>query len=101
VGLAAEDAFLKLWVPRIRSSAAYRSNGVLIIAFAGSGTSGHPVRTGALVLSRYTRPGRSVARTYTPYGLLRAVEGMLHLTPALAHATSAPSFATAVLHKTG
>jgi hypothetical protein len=99
VGLAAEDAFLKLWVPRILSSPAYRSSGVLIIAFAGSQTSGHPTRTGALVLSRYARRGHSVARSYTPYGLLRAVEDMLRLTP-LGHARTAQSFATAVLHKT-
>jgi phosphatidylinositol-3-phosphatase len=32
-GLAAEDAFLKHWVPRILSSAAYRQSGVLIIVF--------------------------------------------------------------------
>jgi hypothetical protein len=37
IGLAAEDAFLKTWVPRIRSSAAYRKNGALLIVFTAPG----------------------------------------------------------------
>jgi hypothetical protein len=35
-GLAAEDAFLKLWVPKILASPAYRKNGMLVITFASS-----------------------------------------------------------------
>jgi hypothetical protein len=37
-GLAAEDAFLKRWVPRILASAAYRKDGALMIVFAAGGT---------------------------------------------------------------
>ena len=57
VGIAAEDAFLRTWVPRILHSSAYRKDGVLVIAFSGDGVkpSGPEVRTGALVLSRWTR----------------------------------------------
>jgi hypothetical protein len=100
VGISAEDAFLRTWVPRILASAAYRQNGVLVIAFAESGVehSGRAVPTGALVLSRYTSRGAKVATAYSPYSLLHSVEDMLGYTP-LGHAKSAPSFAETVLHK--
>jgi phosphatidylinositol-3-phosphatase len=35
-GLAAEDAFLKTWVPKILASPAYRRDGVLVITFAAA-----------------------------------------------------------------
>ncbi len=98
VGIAAEDALLKQWVPRILRSAAYRTDGVLIVIFAGdvAKNPGHPTRTGALVLSRYARRHRRLTTTYGPYSLLRSVEDMLHYS-ALAHAKSARSFAAAAL----
>jgi hypothetical protein len=99
VGIAAEDAFLKLWVPRILASPAYENDGVLILAFAGE-RGGHPgrnLRTGALVISHDTTKGKVVSTAYQPYSLLRSVEDMLGYT-ALAHAQSAPSFAKTVLH---
>jgi hypothetical protein len=101
VGIAAENAFLKTWVPRILRSPAYKKDGVLVIAFAGDGVkrAGPKVRTGALVLSRYARRGKTVTTAYTPYSLLRSLEDMLRYTP-LARAKSAPSFATAALVKT-
>jgi hypothetical protein len=101
VGIAAENAFLKTWVPRILRSPAYKKDGVLVIAFAGDGVkrSGPKVRTGALVLSRYARRGKTVTTAYTPYSLLRSLEDMLRYTP-LARAKSALSFATAALVKT-
>ncbi len=97
-GIAAEDAFLRQWVPRILRSAAYKKDGVLVIAFAASGArhSSGPIRTGALVLSRYARARRTISTTYGPYSLLHSVELMLGFTP-LAHADKAPSFAGAVL----
>jgi hypothetical protein len=100
VGIAAEDAFLKLWVPRILASPGYKAGGVLIVAFAGERGRhpGHPVRTGALVLSRYTKKGKVISTAYRPYSLLRSVEDILGDT-ALAHAQAAPSFAQTVLHK--
>jgi hypothetical protein len=58
-GSSAADDFLKQWVPVVLSSPAYRKNGVLIIVFgsaetqlAPGGAFGHPVRTGALGISR-------------------------------------------------
>jgi hypothetical protein len=100
VGIAAEDAFLKAWVSRILRSAAYRRDGVLVIAFSGDGRkrTGSPAATGALVLSHWTRRGSTVTGVYTPYSLLRSLEDMLRLTP-LADAAAARSFAAAVLPK--
>jgi hypothetical protein len=100
VGIAGENAFLKLWVPRILASAAYRDNGVLIIALSGDPLTParHVGRVGALVLSRYAHKATTIATAYQPYSLLRSVEAMLGYT-VLARAKSAPSFAEAVLHK--
>jgi hypothetical protein len=100
VGIAAEDAFLKLWVPRILASPAYKDDGVLILAFAGE-PGRHPgrvSRTGALVISGHAKKGKVVSTAYQPYSLLRSLEDMLGDT-ALAHAQAAPSFAQAILHK--
>jgi phosphatidylinositol-3-phosphatase len=100
VGIAAEDVFLKRWVPRILASPAYKDDGVLILAFAGE-RGHHPggaSRTGALVISPHTTKGKVVSTAYEPYSLLRSVEDMLGYT-ALARAQAAPSFAQAVLHK--
>ncbi len=100
VGIAAEEAFLKTWVPRILHSGAYRKDGVLVIAFSGDGTkpSGPAVKTGALVLSRWTKRGAKVAAAYTPYSLLRSIEDMLRY-QRLAKAATAKSFAASVLRK--
>jgi hypothetical protein len=97
-GAAAENTFLKTWVPQITRSAAYRKDGVLVIAFAGSKRSGHPLRTGAVVLSRYTPAHTKIGATYTPYSLLRSLEDMLNDKP-LAHAAGARAFAAATLTK--
>jgi hypothetical protein len=97
IGIAAENAFLKLWVPRILSSPAYKDDGVLIVAFAGDAHK-HAARTGALVLSRYATKAKVIHTAYTPYSLLHSVEDILGDTT-LAHAASAASFAQAVLHK--
>jgi hypothetical protein len=102
VGIDAENTFLKEWVPQILASPAYQDDGVLIIAFAGDGTkpAGHPARVGALVISGSATKGKRITTAYTPYSLLRSEEDMLGYDP-LADAKSAPSFAQAVLHKTG
>jgi hypothetical protein len=100
VGIGAEDAFLRTWVPRILHSAAYRKDGVLVIAFSGDGTkpSGPELKTGALVLSQWTKRGATIATPYTPYSLLRSIEDMLRY-QRLAEAATAKSFAAAVLQK--
>jgi hypothetical protein len=97
-GLAGEDAFLRKWVPAILGSAAYKKDGVLIVTFALTGATapGGPVPTGAVVLSRYAKAGKTVSAAYNPYSVLRSVEDLLGYKP-LAHATSARSFVSAVL----
>ncbi|HTT31057.1 MAG TPA: alkaline phosphatase family protein [Solirubrobacteraceae bacterium] len=103
VGLAAEDAFLKRWVPQILASQAYKQDGALMIVFADAkaatdaGAAGdRPVRTGALILSPLAHKGKTVSGSYGPYSVLRTIEGVLGYTP-LVHAKGARSFATAVL----
>ncbi|HTU31326.1 MAG TPA: hypothetical protein VMF07_18180 [Solirubrobacteraceae bacterium] len=97
-GLAAENAFLKTWVPKILHSGAYRHGGALVIAFTRSGAAtGHPSRAGALILSPDARAGAKFATAQTPYSLLRFDEDALHLTPPLAHAKAAKGLAAAVL----
>jgi hypothetical protein len=96
-GLAAEDAFLKRWVPPITGSPAYKQGGVLMIVFAKAPAArSGPVRTGALILSSGVSKGSTVSTPYTPYSVLRSAEDLLGYTP-LVHAKSAKSFATAAL----
>jgi hypothetical protein len=99
-GLAGEDAFLHQWVPAILGSAAYKHDGVLIVTFAltGATSPGGPVPTGALVLSRFAKAGKTVSAIYNPYSVLRSVENLLGYTP-LGHAQSARSFDSAVVPK--
>ncbi|MEA2303350.1 MAG: phosphatidylinositol-3-phosphatase, partial [Solirubrobacteraceae bacterium] len=103
-GLPAADAFLRTWVPRITASPAFRRDGLLVIAFdeaaadstaccgeqpgpntpAPGGQSGGPGggRTGAVLLSRFIRPGTTTAYEYNHYSLLRSIEdtfGLAHL----------------------
>jgi phosphatidylinositol-3-phosphatase len=102
-GLAAEDAFLKRWVPLILASQAYKKAGVLMIVFAdgkpaaaaGEGHQG-AVRTGALILSPLAAKGRTLSGSYGPYSVLRTIEDLFGYTP-LVHAKSARSFASPVL----
>ena len=103
-GLRAADAFLRTWVPRITASPAFRSDGLLVVTFdeagndssaccgeqpgpntpASGGQSGGPGggRTGAVLLSRFIRPGTTSAQQYNHYSLLRSIEdvfGLPHL----------------------
>ena len=74
---------------------------MLIIAVAdGPRGTGHPTRTGALVLSRWTRHGARFAPATGPYGLLRLTEDSLGYTP-LAHAASVPQIAGKLLDAGG
>jgi hypothetical protein len=95
-GLAAADAFLAEWVPKILAAKAFKRDGVLVIAFlshAGGGTD----PTGALVVApRFARKGGLYAQPLDPYGLLRTVEDLLGLEP-LAKAAKAASFAKLAL----
>ena len=102
-GLAAEDAFLKRWVPQILASQAYKQDGVLMIVFAhasptaaaGAGPHG-PVRAGALILSPLAHRGRAISGNYNAYAVLRTIEDLFDYAP-LVHAKSADSFASTAL----
>ncbi len=99
-GLAATDAFLKTWVPKILASPAYKADGLLLIVPAGgTGTpagADAPVVDGALVLSRYVKAGGTDETELGPYALLRTVQDALGL-KALAESKEAPSLVPTVL----
>jgi hypothetical protein len=100
-GLATADAFLHEWVPRILGSPGYKRDGLLLITFLSTASTAgaaaaSPPPTGALLLSRFARPGRTIAGPYDPYSLLRSLEDLFGLAP-LARAKDATSFAKAAL----
>jgi phosphatidylinositol-3-phosphatase len=105
-GLDAIDAFLKTWVPLIERSAAFQANGALIVTFDesdGAGPEGSSAccaerplpgarfspgisgpgggRVGAVVLSRFVKPGTVSDVPYNHYALLRTVEAIFSLPP--------------------
>ncbi|HEY4219005.1 MAG TPA: alkaline phosphatase family protein [Gemmatimonadaceae bacterium] len=101
--LEGADAFLQHWIPIIRKSAAYKADGMIIITFdealsidatsccdeqSGPNTLRAGVngpgggRIGAVVLSRFIKPGTVSDAPYNHYSLLRTVEdlfGLSHL----------------------
>ena len=99
-GLPQADAFLKTWVPRITSSAAYKQNGLLLITFDEAATSdtssccgeipgpGSPEpgeqgpgggKTGAVLLSPCIKPGTVSDTAYNHYSMLGSVENLFGL----------------------
>lgn len=102
-GLVSANAFLRQWVPRIVGSPAYRADGLLIITFdealsidaraccqeqSGPNTRKAGVNgpggglTGAILLSRFIKPGTVTNVPYNHYSLLRSIEdifGLSHL----------------------
>ena len=124
-GLVSADAFVATWVPRILASPAFRHDGLLILTFDESDTEGSPDasaccgegpgpnaplpglfgmgggRVGALVVSRWTRPGRTNATPYNHYSLLRTIEDLFHVTHlGYADAPSVTSFGRDVFDRT-
>ncbi len=105
-GLATIEIFLRTWVPLIVRSPAFQADGVLVITFDESASAG-PVgsaaccgekplpgarfspgfggpgggRIGAVVLSRFVKPGTVSAVPYNHYSLLRTVEAIFSLPP--------------------
>lgn len=109
-GAAAADAFLSTWVPMILASPAYKTGGLLVIAFSAINQSSpgapaaptDPLLTGALLLSPFVTPGTTDATPYNPYSLLRASEDLFGLSPlGRAGATKTKSFATSLLEANG
>jgi hypothetical protein len=103
-GLASVNAWLKVWVPQILRSPAFRRDGMLVItadeadgvpqdssACCGEGAGPTPRspgitgpgggRVGALVISPRVTPGATSARPYNHYSLLATIEGLFGLQP--------------------
>ena len=111
-GLPAADAWLKIWVPRILNSPAFLKDGLLIVTFdeaAQDATAccNEPTgpnvkapgyygpgggRIGAVLLSRFIKPGTVIATPLNHYGMLRSVEDIFAL-PYLGYAAD-PALAT-------
>jgi hypothetical protein len=101
-GLVSADAFLATWVPKIMASPAYKASGMIVINFDESevqgdasaccgevpNPGGSPMpgiygmgggRTGAVVLSPFTKPGTQTTQAYNHYSLLRSLEDLFGL----------------------
>jgi hypothetical protein len=101
-GLVSSDAFLQTWVPRITQSPAYADGGMLVVTWdegqispqgsqaccdepTGPNTPLPGIfgpgggRTGAVVLSPWTRPGTTNGQPYNHYALLRSIEDLFGL----------------------
>jgi phosphatidylinositol-3-phosphatase len=103
-GLVSANDFLKTWVPRITGSPAYADGGLLMVTFDESASGaedccGEPMgpntpnnggptpgngggRVGAVLLSRYIKPGTVNDTPYNHYSMLRSMEdifGLSHL----------------------
>lgn len=103
-GLAGIDRFLRTWVPRIEAAPAFRADGMLVITFDesdGGGAEGSSAccgerplpgarfqpgfsgpgggQVGAIVLSKYVKPGTVSPVPYNHYSLLRTVEAIFGL----------------------
>lgn len=101
-GLIAADAWLKIWVPKILDSAAFKQDGLLIVTFdeaAADATAccNEPTgpnvkapgyygpgggRIGAILLSPFVKPGAVIETPVNHYGMLKSVEdifGLAHL----------------------
>lgn len=98
------DSFLQVWVPRILASPAYRQDGLLIITFDESDSTGQEASTaccderplpgarqppgfngpgggriGAVLISPFIKPGTTSAVPYNHYSLLRSIEDLFGL----------------------
>jgi phosphatidylinositol-3-phosphatase len=98
-GPAAADAWLEEVVPQIVESKAFKKDGLLIVSFGGVNPPAAPVegqaaptpepdplKTGALLVSQFTKAGATDNAPYNPYSLLRSTEELFGFTGFLAKA---------------
>jgi len=91
-GAAAADAWLAEMVPEILESPAYKKDGLLIVTFGGVNPPvpvaegetappppANPLKTGAVLVSKFITKGSTDAARYTPYSLLRTSEELFGL----------------------
>jgi hypothetical protein len=92
VGAAAADAWLAETVPLILESPAYKKDGLLIVTFGGVNPPApvaegetappppaNPLKTGAVLVSKFITKGSTDAARYDPYSLLRTSEELFGL----------------------
>jgi hypothetical protein len=88
--LAADDAFLKTWVPKILKSPAYKEDGLLAIVFdqgapndtrscCGQDKDKGGGLAGALLLSPFVQAGTVNGKGYNNYSLLASIEDLFSL----------------------
>jgi hypothetical protein len=91
-GAAAADAWLAEVVPEILESPAYKKDGLLIVTFGGVNPAAvpaegetappppaNPLKTGAVLVSKFIEKGSTDAARYNPYSLLRTSEELFGL----------------------
>ncbi|MFT3865480.1 MAG: alkaline phosphatase family protein [Solirubrobacterales bacterium] len=114
-GAAAADAWLEEVVPQILESPAYKKDGLLIVSFGGlnppvvaegeeaaTTTSANPLKTGAVLLSKFITKNSTDAAPYNPYSLLRSSEELFGLEQlAKAGDKKTKTFAPELLGETG
>ncbi len=111
-GAAAADAWLEEIVPLIVESKAFKKDGLLIVSFGGvnppaAAVAGQPapkpepkpLRTGALLVSQFTKANGTDNAPYDPYSMLRSTEELFGFSSFLAKAadTSVKTFAPPLL----
>jgi phosphatidylinositol-3-phosphatase len=114
-GAAAADAWLGEVVPMILESPAYKKDGLLIVSFGGvnppvppaegetaPAASANPLKTGAVLLSKFITKGSTDGAPYNPYSLLRSSEELFGQNLlAKAGAKTTKTFAPQLLGETG
>jgi hypothetical protein len=114
-GAAAADEWLAEVVPEILESPAYKKDGLLIVSFGGINppapvatgetappTPPNPLKTGAVLVSKFITKGSTDAVPYNPYSLLRSSEELFGLGQlAKAGDTKTKTFAPALLGESG
>jgi outer membrane biosynthesis protein TonB len=91
-GAAAADEWLAEIVPQILESPAYKKDGLLIVTFGGLNppapvaegetpppAAPNPLKTGAVLVSKFITKGSNDAAPYNPYSLLRSSEELFGL----------------------
>jgi phosphatidylinositol-3-phosphatase len=83
--VATGDAWLRRWIPRIVSSAGYRSGTTVLFLTFDEGTTGSN-QVATVVVSPSTRPATKSATPFDHYSLLETTEQLLGITGRLIHA---------------
>lgn len=114
-GAAAADAWLGEVVPEILKSPAYKKDGLLIVTFGGINppapllegevappAPANPLKTGAVLVSKFITKGSTDAAPYNPYSLLRSSEELFgQKLLAKAGAKTTKTFAPELLGESG